>query len=248
MGLENSCNTYRGITKTYGKRHMHYQRIFYVFIVFFAYFNQSFAIDDTERRIASIKNYMDFAFLTNTRIVKFSEKPKVTLHCDRIYCLSISQEVIKHLPKFIASQIVSSNSQDSGVNIYFSASDQKNIQNEIALNPVSGSELFKWGVETCHVEVLRRGDVIEKVSISVAESEGKQLNVGCILYEVLRASGGSMKEHYEEYAPKISQLSEDKMQLFYAGIEFILRIHWSEIIPPGTNKYETQKLVEQYMQ
>lgn len=191
---------------------------------------------------------MDFAFLNNTKVLKFAEKPRVTLHCEKAYCLSISQEVIKHLPKYIESQIATNNSQKSDVNVYFKSPDQKSSQIESALEAAPGLELIKWGPETCHVEVLRHVDTIEKISISVAESEGKQINIGCILYELLRASGGNMKEQYEEYAPKISQLSEDKMQIFYAGIEFIFRIHWSALIPPGTNKYETQKLIEQYIQ
>lgn len=227
---------------------MHYHRIFYVLIVFFACLNQSFATDDTERRNAFVKNYMDFAFLKNTKVLKFSKIPRVMLHCEQDYCLGISQEVVKHLPKHIESQITNNNSQASDINIYFNSSDQKSVQSESALEAASGLELIKWGLEACHVEVLRRVDTIEKISISVAESEGKQFNIDCILYELLRASGGNMKEQYEEYVPKLSQLSEEKMQIFYSGIEFILRIHWSAVIPPGTTKYETQRLIEQYIQ
>lgn len=204
-------------------------------------------MDDTEKRNAFIKNYMDFAFLKNTKVLKFLKIPRVMLHCEMDYCFSVSQEVVKHLPKYIESKIASSNSHDSEVNIYFNSQDQKNVQSESALEAASGLELINWGPEACHVEVLRRVDTIEKISISVSESEGKRNNIGCILYELLRASGGNMKEKYEEYVPKLSQLSENNMQIFYARIEFILRIHWSEIIPPGTNKYETQKLVEQYI-
>jgi hypothetical protein len=248
MVLESICNDFSGIVKTCNARSAHYQSIILTLIVFFACFNQSFAIDATERRNALIKNYMEFAFLKNDKVLKFMKKPRVALHCEQDYCLGISQEVVKHLPKYIESQIANTNSQDFDVNIYFNSPDQKNVQSKSALESVSGLELVKWGVETCHIEVLRRGDTIEKVSISVAESEGKRLNIGCILYELLRASGGNMKEQYEEYVPKLSQLSENNMQIFYSGIEFILRIHWSEIVPPGTNKYETQKLVERYIQ
>jgi hypothetical protein len=248
MGLENNCNTYRSIIKTCGGRHVNFQRIFYVLIVFFACSNLSFAMEDDERRKALIKNYMDFAFLKNDKVLKFIKKPRITLHCEQDYCLGISQEVVKHLPKYIESQIANTDSKNSDVNIYFNSPDQKTGRTDGALEAVSGLELIKWGPEACHVEVLRRVETIEKISISVSESEGKRINIGCIFYELLRASGGNMKEQYKEYVPKLSQLSEDKMQIFYAGIEFILRIHWSEIIPPGTNKYETQKLVEQYIQ
>ena len=99
---------------------MHYHRIFYVLIVFFACLNQSFATDDTERRNAFVKNYMDFAFLKNTKVLKFSKIPRVMLHCEQDYCLGISQEVVKHLPKYIESQITNNNSQASDINIYIS--------------------------------------------------------------------------------------------------------------------------------
>jgi hypothetical protein len=106
-----------------------------------------------------------------------------------------------------------------------------------------GQSLKRWGTKSCNVVQIRRDETVEKVFIVLNESEGRLRNIACILYELPRASGGNLIGLYQEYAQTFSDHSKQFRDKFYAGIEMFLRMHWAELIPPGTDRKTTLELV-----
>lgn len=199
--------------------------------------------DFDQKKKALVNVYMEFAFAQNERLVKFARRPVISFLCLSSYCEGVAVEVAAHFPSKSKYSVSKSPSISSDINIVFVGPASVNKGNAYKFKAAEAQSLKKWGTKSCSVFQIRRDDTVEKIFIVLNESEGRLNNIACILYELSRASGGNLVGQYEEYAQTFVSYSKQARDQFYSGIEMFLRMHWAELIPPGTDRKTTLELV-----
>jgi hypothetical protein len=209
--------------------------------------SSSYGDDFNQKKEVLIDLYMKFAFTKNKTLVKFAHRPVISFLCLSSYCQGVTEGVATHFPKKSKYSMTKSPSTEPDINILFvgpNSPADKAFEYKIK----DGQSLRSWGNKSCNVFQIRRNDVIEKAVIILNENEGKLNNIACILNELPRASGGNIVGNYGKYAQAFRGYSDQTREKFVLGIEFFLRMHWSELIPPGTDKMTTLQLVQDNIQ
>ena len=207
----------------------------------------SYGDDFNQKKETLIASYMKFAFAQNERLVKFARRPVISFLCLSSYCEGVAQEAATHFPIKSKYSITKSPSKEPAINILFVGPNSPE-GNAFEYKTDAGQSLHSWGTKSCNVFQIRRNDTVEKAIIILNESEGKLNNIACILYELPRASGGNIVGEYEKYAQAFGSYSDQTRKKVVLNIEFILRMHWSELVPPGTDKQTTRQLIEENIQ
>lgn len=218
--------------------------IILTYLLAIAHFSSASNGDDFDLKKKALVNvYMEFAFAQNERIVKFARRPVISFFCLSSYCEGVAAEVAAHFPSKSRYTVSKSPSVNADINIMFVGSASVGGGSAYVYKRADGQSLKRWGTKSCNVVQIRRDETVEKVFIVLNESEGRLKNIACILCELPRASGGNLIGLYQEYAQTFSDYSKEVRDKFYAGIEMFLRMHWAELIPPGTDRDTTLELV-----
>lgn len=218
--------------------------IIFTFLLATTYCSSASYGDDFDlKKKALVNGYMEFAFAQNERLVKFAQRPTISFLCLSSYCEGVAAEVATHFPSKSKYSVSKSPNITSGINIMFVGSESVDKGTAYKFETTEGQSLKSWGTKSCNVLQIRRDDTVERFFIVLNESEGRLNNIACILYELPRASGGNLVGQYQEYAREFSGYTKKNRDQFYSGIEAYLRMHWAELIPPGTDRKTTLELV-----
>ena len=100
--------------------------------------------------------------------------------------------------------------------------------------------------QKCAVFQAKNGFTVVKVIIAVTEDAGMRNNVGCILTELLRASGLNFSVRYQEYSVAYEKTTDSQISQAFNGLSNLMKLHWSDRTYPGMGEKETRQVLSEF--
>lgn len=191
-----------------------------------------------------IDAYLQAAFADAQQLVKFARVPTVSIYCRDSKC----RPLVEKLDKFLegAVMVKQTEVENSGADIellfYPTASARKQSKNQYtaAVGEVLASSLH----EKCGVVQSRRGFEVVKVIIVAVEDAGPKENLACIMNELLRGAGITVRGRYPEYLPGYLTLDETRFAIALRGIALFLAMQVSPATSPGQDAATVEKALK----
>lgn len=224
--------------------------IFFIslFALFCAGMIEAHASDQERAKI--VNTYMNFAFRTNEKLNKFEERPRILFLCGNSKCQVVIDLVSLVLPSESYFKIASSlpdNATEFEIFVFFDAAEAQKETEEFKSSSEVGLELRYWGGPACFASQFYSNSHVKKLFITSTDANEGISSAVCVLLQFAQGSGGNIIGGFKTYRDQIEQASQIERKTFLAGIAFILRIHWSPFIAPGTDKEDVRRILMEHM-
>lgn len=165
--------------------------------------------------------YVGAAFADTGLLIKFARIPSVSAYCVNSAC----QPLLKKLDAVLdgALMVKRMDLEDSGadVEILFYPTTNERLQSKNQYTTGTGEVLGKSLHENCSVVQSRRGSEVTKVIIGVIQDAGPRENLLCIMSELLRGMGVTVKGHYQNISSRIWIWMRPSSQTLLEGLRYL---------------------------
>lgn len=177
--------------------------------------------------------YLRMAFANTSQLIKFDRIPSVSAYCADSTC----QPLLVKLDGLLSGAVTigRTDSENSGADIeilfYPTADERVRSKNQYRARP---GEVFEKLIHpNCFVVRSRRGFEVVKVIIGITGDAGSRENLVCIMSELLRGSGNTIKGRYPQYLKEYLALDEVLFANTLRSMALFLAMHVSPSTHPG---------------
>lgn len=184
-----------------------------------------------------LNRYLRVAFAETEKLTKFSLVPSVSVYCVDEAC----QPVVDRLKEALGGvvDLRQTDSENSGADIevllYANTNARLNSNNEYTAVHAD-EQLGRLVHENCVLVQSRRGFEVVKVLVVATYDSGLRQNLVCVLTEILRGSGITMRGRYPQYIDEYLGLDGGAFATVLKGFSFLLAMHFSTTTKPGQDK------------
>jgi hypothetical protein len=193
---------------------------------------------------SSIEFYMNYAFRTNDRLLKFATSPKPVIWCRSLSCNEVATRVARRLPTPPPAKIIVSNQllptfqdiiiTDSGEALSsFEDNFNKSIQHKAILRRNRG-----W--KGCTSIQFVVGYEVVGLAVKFDNTAAVRISEVCVLAHLVYGSGGEMPYSITRFLVQYEKAGPKTQEQILRKLEFILDWHWDSHFLPGETSSEVQ--------
>jgi hypothetical protein len=203
--------------------------------------------DDEFNKPPIMEFYLKAAFGRSDYLIKPVQPYSIEFICSmkvNKYCEKFASEVVSFIPTDVAPTFVKGSSGKSLVDLYVFATARDKLENPINISVDPKWQRAVYDDGQCAVYQFLEDYEVKRIIVAATLDLGDRLSRACIVTEMLRASGISFKQKFNQYSKALTAMTDADFENALQSNRDTLKLHWSPTTQPGMDRKTVLSIIK----
>jgi hypothetical protein len=203
--------------------------------------------DDEFNKPPILEFYAKAAFGRSDYLIKPVQPYSVEFICSmkaNKYCEKFASEVVPYIPTDVAPIFVKGSTGKSLVDLYVFATARDKLENPIDINVDPKWQRATYDDGQCAVHQFLDGYEVKRIIVATTLDLGDRLSRACVVTEMLRASGISFKQKFNQYSKALTAMTDAEFENALQSNRDTIKLQWSPKTKPGMDRKTVLSIIK----